>query len=191
MFKCCVCKRAPKNVKTELKLDDMSIGSPKFTAYLTKDETSILPTADTPNGDVQRAEENASTAPSDSTPIRANSTTDVSREQQGGNVEEKSNSGSTGQETVEEPEKPPVVNDKDKNKDDRPDGSADDAVENVIPPDAAVNDVKPNLYDASGYIERTIDDGPEDEGDDSVFEACPNENDTAKKPSPTGTGIRR
>ncbi|EZA47835.1 Adenylyl cyclase-associated protein [Ooceraea biroi] len=38
--------------------------------------------------------------------------------------------------------------------------------------------VKTNLYDASGYIERRIEDGPED--DDSVFEACPTENDTRK-----------
>ncbi|XP_029040513.2 adenylyl cyclase-associated protein 1 isoform X1 [Osmia bicornis bicornis] len=41
--------------------------------------------------------------------------------------------------------------------------------------------VKTNLYDSSAYIERTIDDGPEDEGDDSVFEACPNDTNSDKK----------
>ncbi|XP_043259937.1 adenylyl cyclase-associated protein 1 isoform X1 [Colletes gigas] len=41
--------------------------------------------------------------------------------------------------------------------------------------------VKTNLYDSStAYIERTIDDGPEEEGDDSVFEACPNDNANKK-----------
>jgi len=44
--------------------------------------------------------------------------------------------------------------------------------------------VKTNLYDALGYIERTIGDQPEDEGDDSVFE--PSEND-ARKNKPLGT----
>ncbi|KZC05144.1 PREDICTED: adenylyl cyclase-associated protein 1 [Dufourea novaeangliae] len=44
------------------------------------------------------------------------------------------------------------------------------------------NTVKTNLYDSSAaYIERTIDDGPEDEGDDSVFEACPNDENANKK----------
>jgi len=42
--------------------------------------------------------------------------------------------------------------------------------------------VKTNLYDALGYIERTIGDQPEDEGDDSVFEICPSESDARKKP---------
>lgn len=42
--------------------------------------------------------------------------------------------------------------------------------------------IKTNLYNSSAYIERTIDDGPEEEGDDSVFEACPN--DTNKKTPP-------
>lgn len=42
--------------------------------------------------------------------------------------------------------------------------------------------VKTNLYDSSAYIERTIDDGPEEEGDDSVFEACPNDTNANEKP---------
>ncbi|XP_032677723.1 adenylyl cyclase-associated protein isoform X2 [Odontomachus brunneus] len=44
---------------------------------------------------------------------------------------------------------------------------------------------KTNLYCNSGYIERTIDDGPDDEGDDSVFEAGPGENDVASKANDT------
>ncbi|XP_012521494.2 uncharacterized protein LOC105827857 isoform X1 [Monomorium pharaonis] len=47
---------------------------------------------------------------------------------------------------------------------------------------SAIGPVKTNLYDdTSGYIERTIDDGPEDEGDDSVFE---DENKIVKKAPP-------
>jgi len=38
---------------------------------------------------------------------------------------------------------------------------------------------KINLSDTSGCIEKIID-GPEDEGDDSVFEACSSENETIK-----------
>lgn len=45
--------------------------------------------------------------------------------------------------------------------------------------------IKTNLYNSPAYIERTIDDGPEDEGDDSVFEACPNDASSDKK-MPTG-----
>lgn len=44
--------------------------------------------------------------------------------------------------------------------------------------------VKTNLYDSPAYIERTIDDGPEEEGDDSVFEACPNDISASKKTPP-------
>ncbi|XP_020299541.1 adenylyl cyclase-associated protein 1 isoform X3 [Pseudomyrmex gracilis] len=40
---------------------------------------------------------------------------------------------------------------------------------------------KPNFNKALGYIDRTVDDGPDDEGDDSVFEACLNDNETIKK----------
>ncbi|XP_078038842.1 adenylyl cyclase-associated protein 1 isoform X2 [Augochlora pura] len=50
------------------------------------------------------------------------------------------------------------------------------------------NTVKTNLYDSTtAYIERTIDDGPEEEGDDSVFEACPNDNSTNNKPPPASS----
>ncbi|XP_076685773.1 adenylyl cyclase-associated protein 1 isoform X2 [Andrena cerasifolii] len=44
--------------------------------------------------------------------------------------------------------------------------------------------VKTNIYDSSAYIERTIDDGPDEEGDDSVFEACPNDSNANKKTQP-------
>ncbi|CAK9816611.1 Adenylyl cyclase-associated protein 1 [Anthophora plagiata] len=51
----------------------------------------------------------------------------------------------------------------------------------------ASNTVKTNLYDSSAYIERTIDDGPEEEGDDSVFEACPNDINVNKKTQPVSS----
>ncbi|KAK2582254.1 hypothetical protein KPH14_004600 [Odynerus spinipes] len=53
-------------------------------------------------------------------------------------------------------------------------------VETTMPSATSTNVAKSNLYDASAYIERTIDDGPEEEGDDSVFESCPNENENEK-----------
>lgn len=47
--------------------------------------------------------------------------------------------------------------------------------------------IKTNLYNSSAYIERTIDDGPEEEGDDSVFEACPNDTNANKKTPPVSS----
>ncbi|XP_066601139.1 microtubule-associated protein futsch-like isoform X2 [Prorops nasuta] len=54
--------------------------------------------------------------------------------------------------------------------------------------------LKNNIYDASAYIVRTVEDGPEDEGDDSVFESVPHEIadslpeiiQVIKKPPPPG-----
>lgn len=40
-------------------------------------------------------------------------------------------------------------------------------------PQEIIRSPQKNLYGAAAYIERTIDDGPEEEGDDSVFEAGP------------------
>ncbi|KAL2744184.1 adenylyl cyclase-associated protein 1 isoform X1 [Vespula maculifrons] len=61
-------------------------------------------------------------------------------------------------------------------------------VETTIPSSATSIKVvvKSNLYNASAYIERTIDDGPEEEGDDSVFESCPNENENDNENEITG-----
>lgn len=61
-------------------------------------------------------------------------------------------------------------------------------VETTIPSSATSIKVvvKSNLYNASAYIERTIDDGPEEEGDDSVFESCPNENENDNENETTG-----
>lgn len=77
-----------------------------------------------------------------------------------------------------------IVNDKDNSvnqiiDDSNFDGVAEywmEEINSIVP----VSPVKANLYDASGYIERTIDDGPEDEGDDSVFEG---ENEIKKTPA--------
>lgn len=58
----------------------------------------------------------------------------------------------------------------------------------AIPNSGDSDTLKTNLYDSSACIERTIDDGPEEEGDDSVFEACPNDTN-ANKMTPPGTYI--
>ncbi|XP_011873041.1 PREDICTED: adenylyl cyclase-associated protein 1 [Vollenhovia emeryi] len=101
-------------------------------------------------------------------------------------VEESSSSTST-KDTVEEAGE--ETGDRIVRKDDSNlDGVAEDGgdwTEEIDP--VVVGPVKTNLYDASGYIERTIDDGPEDEGDDSVFEG---ENDIKKAP-PVATSIPR
>lgn len=65
------------------------------------------------------------------------------------------------------------------------DGGGDSGLMAAILNSSVPNTVKMNLYDSSAaYIERTIDDGPEEEGDDSVFEACPNDNNANKKLPP-------
>ncbi|XP_035738295.1 adenylyl cyclase-associated protein 1-like isoform X1 [Vespa mandarinia] len=74
-------------------------------------------------------------------------------------------------------------------KDEEEDGGGDiGGVETTIPSSATSIKVvvKSNLYNGSGYIERTIDDGPEEEGDDSVFESCPNENENDNENETTG-----
>ncbi|KAG5333819.1 CAP1 protein, partial [Acromyrmex heyeri] len=116
-----------------------------------------------------------------STPIRvySNGNTDI----------EESSSSSSTKETVEEAGEESVykiVDDKDNS---NLDGIAEDWMQPIENVDSigTVAPVKTNLYDASGYIERTIDDGPEDEGDDSVFEVYPSENETIKKTSPVSS----
>ncbi|KAG5312405.1 CAP1 protein, partial [Acromyrmex insinuator] len=116
-----------------------------------------------------------------STPIRvySNGNTDI----------EESSSSSSTKETVEEADEESVykiVDDKDNS---NLDGIAEDWTQPIENVDSigTVAPVKTNLYDASGYIERTIDDGPEDEGDDSVFEGYPSENETIKKTSPVSS----
>ncbi|KAG5317830.1 CAP1 protein, partial [Pseudoatta argentina] len=116
-----------------------------------------------------------------STPIRvySNGNTDI----------EESSSSSSTKETVEEAGEESVykiVDDKDNS---NLDGIAEDWTQPIENVDSigTVAPVKTNLYDASGYIERTIDDGSEDEGDDSVFEVYPSENETIKKTSPVSS----
>ncbi|XP_011691870.1 PREDICTED: adenylyl cyclase-associated protein 1 isoform X2 [Wasmannia auropunctata] len=97
-------------------------------------------------------------------------------------IEESSSSTST-KETVEEAGEETgdrIVDDKD-NINILDGVAAEDWTEDVDST-GAVGPVKMNLYDASGYIERTIDDGPEEEGDDSVFEGYPSENEIKKAP---------
>ncbi|XP_071653086.1 uncharacterized protein Capt isoform X2 [Temnothorax longispinosus] len=120
----------------------------------------------------------------DFTLLRADSAMSPCEIPQNGNVDvEESSSSTSTKETVEEAGEETgdrIVDDKDSNFD----GVAEDwMVPTEVVPIGAVGPVKMNLYDASGYIERTIDDGPEDEGDDSVFEA---ENEMIAKKAPEG-----
>lgn len=64
------------------------------------------------------------------------------------------------------------------------DGSSESGVMKAILNSGVPDTIKTNLYNSSAYIERTIDDGPEEEGDDSVFEACPNDTNANKKTPP-------
>lgn len=57
----------------------------------------------------------------------------------------------------------------------------------AIPNSGDSDTLKTNLYDSSACIERTIDDGPEEEGDDSVFEACPNDTNANKMTPPVSS----
>ncbi|XP_071564352.1 adenylyl cyclase-associated protein 1 isoform X2 [Temnothorax nylanderi] len=120
----------------------------------------------------------------DFTLVRADSAMSPCEIPQNGNVDvEESSSSTSTKETVEEAGEETgdrIVDDKDSNFD----VVAEDwTVSTEVVPIGAVGPVKMNLYDASGYIERTIDDGPEDEGDDSVFEA---ENEMIAKKAPPG-----
>ncbi|OAD62310.1 Adenylyl cyclase-associated protein 1 [Eufriesea mexicana] len=67
------------------------------------------------------------------------------------------------------------------------DGVGGDGMMKAILNSGIPTSVKTNLYDSSAYIERTIDDGPEEEGDDSVFEACPNDTNANKKTPPVSS----
>ncbi|KYM78553.1 Adenylyl cyclase-associated protein 1 [Atta colombica] len=128
----------------------------------------------------------AKNASLNSTPIRVNSLNSTPiRVYSNGNTDiEESSSSSSTKETVEEAGEESVykiVDDKDNS---NLDGVAEDWTQPIENVDSigTVASVKTNLYDASGYIERTIDDGPEDEGDDSVFEGYPSENEIKKAP---------
>ncbi|EFN64022.1 Adenylyl cyclase-associated protein 1 [Camponotus floridanus] len=123
--------------------------------------------ADKLNGNLQISEDTFSAA-LDLTPVCTNSTIKNSCEiaqNENANIKDKSNLIDKGNSNF---------NNADENQ-----------MENVN--SGAFSAIKTNLYDASGYIERTIDDGPEDEGDDSVFEACPSGNETAKKAPPVAS----
>lgn len=168
MFKCCICNNISKKTKAETKskADDTLIESPKLTTISTKvdDEIKILMRADKLNGNLQISEDTFSAA-LDFTPVCTNSTIKNSCEiaqNENANIKDKSNLIDKGNSNL---------NNADENQ-----------MENVN--SGAFSVIKTNLYDASGYIERTIDDGPEDEGDDSVFEACSSGNETAKKAPP-------
>ncbi|KAL6421429.1 hypothetical protein ACFW04_013887 [Cataglyphis niger] len=178
MFKCCICNNISKktNAEKKSKTDDTPIGSPGLTAISAKidDEIKILMRTDKLNGNLQRSEDTFSTA-LNFTPIRINSTIKNSCEitqNENANIKDKSNLVLTKKGTGN------LIDKDNSNFDD----IVEDQTENVN--FGAKCTIKTNLYDASGYIERTIDDGPEDEGDDSVFEASSSGNETAKKTLP-------
>jgi len=132
----------------------------------------------------------------DSTPIRTNSMVSSCEASQNKNTDiEESSSSTSTKETVEEVGEETGDQIVDRTVDDKDNSNLDSVIENwrsqVVDSIGVVDSVKMNLYDASGYIERTIDDGPEDEGDDSVFERIPSENETIEKAPPGRIVSRR
>ncbi|XP_012220728.2 adenylyl cyclase-associated protein 1 isoform X1 [Linepithema humile] len=195
MFKCCMCNSTPKkaneetklkaNEETKLKTDDMSIGSPKLTAVSEKvdDDNQSLTKANKLNGNVQRVEKTPSVA-SDSTPVRANSIIKNSCEiPQNGNADVEENLDDNSMEKApdnsiaDDPTK--VRTNSDENSINFSGLDKNEEGDNVN--SGVISVTKTNLSDTSGYVEK-ITDEPEDEGDDSVFEACLSENETVKAP---------
>ncbi|XP_072766854.1 adenylyl cyclase-associated protein 1 isoform X2 [Anoplolepis gracilipes] len=181
MFKCCICNNISKktNAETKSRSDDTPIGSPKLTTISKKidNEIKILIRADKLNGNLQQSEDTISAA-LEFTPVHTNSTIKNSCEieqNKNANIKDNSNLVSIKKETDN-------LIDEDNSSFDN---IAEDQMENVN--SGAFSAINNNLYDTSGYIERTIDDGPEDEGDDSVFEACSSGNETAKKAPPVAS----
>lgn len=183
MFKCCMCSDTSK--KDERMSEDSPIKSPRLTVVSTKAENEEIKSfTDKLNGSVQQRKNSKSTLDSSSTSSHSTFSTKNCCDNTGQNenaecTEEKSRSANTIKETPKSGGSPAAVGNNN-NLDGNLTGE-EDRVENsgVIPAKPA------NLYDASGYIDRTVDDGLDDEGDDSVFEACPSENETVKK-APAG-----
>lgn len=182
MFKCCMCNSTPKkaNEGTKLKADDMSIGSPKLTTVCEQvdNDNQSLTKANKLNGNVQTAEKTSSIASDPSTPVRANSIIknpceipengNADIEEKDGDPIEKMSEADT---SIASDKTSIIFSGLDKNE-----------VNNVN--SGVISVTKTNLSDTSGYIEK-ITDGPEEEGDDSVFEACLSENETVIAPPGT------
>lgn len=203
MFKCCVCKSSSKEssaARTKSKSDDErndapsappKTESPKPISIVIKlSDQESSPTIKL-NGNVLRTEEvSLSPTASESGPILCGDPAPAiedSREDGEADVETNKSPELTKQPTEASEDRQitedkPGVDKLDNPAEDRA-ASAADGNTSISPGGADQRSLKTNLYDASAYIERTIEDGPEEEGDDSVFEACPTESDTRKNQS--------
>ncbi|XP_076661646.1 adenylyl cyclase-associated protein 1 isoform X1 [Halictus rubicundus] len=214
MFKCCVCNKSSRKEKSgsevtkqSQKATDSQIVPVDSTTVL--DEKRHLGKGEKLNGDVQRSEKVSPSMENCSAEVVDDLT--VKSPLPSGKRDEANDSSRSRNESIAE------SNGKhchDENGDDRTKGdkirrasAAQDETGNLdvdasdsismsggggvmtaILNAGVPNTVKTNIYDSSAaYIERTIDDGPEEEGDDSVFEACPNDSNTNKKPPPASS----
>ncbi|KAH0949496.1 hypothetical protein HN011_006229 [Eciton burchellii] len=199
MFKCCVCNNTSKKTsvaKAKSKSNENDDDAPSPLPPIGSNKSSKLPVAirmdnvrecstgtDKLNGKLPRTEE-ISLIVSDSTsilPAVSILTTKDSRED--GNKDVDKNPVLTKPIQTSDRSMDRSRMNEDKTDVDKSENLAEDPTDH----NTSINfsdqrSVKTNLYDALGYIERTIGDQPEDEGDDSVFEICPSENDARKKP---------
>ncbi|XP_076176279.1 adenylyl cyclase-associated protein 1 isoform X1 [Ptiloglossa arizonensis] len=213
MFKCCVCNKSSKKEKPN---SDVTKQSQKATESQIIPVNSTKAEEDVPigreeklNGDVQRLEKVSPSMENCSTEVVDDLT--VKSPLPSGKRDEINDGSRLRKESIEE------SNDKvdgdnnenasDQTKDNKKGEESGNAEVNGCDNTSGIGDgggggglmetilnsgipsiVKTNLYDSSAaYIERTIDDGPEEEGDDSVFEACPNDNNANKKTTPVSS----
>ncbi|KAG7205827.1 hypothetical protein KM043_007768 [Ampulex compressa] len=209
MFKCCVCNKSSKKEKSAAELTKSATPQhhhnqrrksadavvPNVEAK--QEENRTIVREDKLNGDVQRSEVKSPSMEED----RAAKTECPLPLENGVRTEEK------GEKIQVEETRIPNEEDVDKREEDYSEDKKVPSKEDVEVADTKVEEkvtengvgvvlqeqivdskkigvVKTNLYDASAYIERTIDDGPEEEGDDSVFEACPADSEPHKKTPP-------
>ncbi|XP_033331810.1 adenylyl cyclase-associated protein 1 isoform X1 [Megalopta genalis] len=213
MFKCCVCNKTPKKEKLggEAAKQSQKASDPQIVPVdsTTIDGNRQIGRNEKLNGDVQRSEkvspsmENCPAELVDDLTVKSplpsgKRDEDSSRSRNESIVESNGKNCDDDIENEDDQTKEHTIRRASEIKDDSGNGEVD-ASDNismsggvegggglmaVILNSGVSNTVKTNLYDSStAYIERTIDDGPEEEGDDSVFEACPNDN-TANKKSP-------
>ncbi|XP_054014061.1 adenylyl cyclase-associated protein 2 isoform X1 [Hylaeus anthracinus] len=215
MFKCCVCNKSAKKEKTNgdvAKQSQKTMASQIVSVNSTKiEEDGPIGREEKLNGDVQRLEkvspsmENCSAEVVDDLTVKSplpsgkrDEIDDGSRPRKESIVESNKENGDDAANSIDQTKK---------NKKDEENGIKDASgnvevngcdnlsgigdgggfVEAILH-SGVPSIVKTNLYDSSAaYIERTIDDGPEEEGDDSVFEACPNDNNAIKKTTPVSS----
>ncbi|XP_076276166.1 adenylyl cyclase-associated protein 1 isoform X1 [Lasioglossum baleicum] len=214
MFKCCVCNKSSKKEKSggevtkqSQKATDSQIVPVDSTTLV--DENRHLGKGEKLNGDVQRSEkvspsmENCAAEVVDDLTVKSplpsgkrDETNDSLRSRNESIVEsnEKNRHDENGHDQTKEDKIRRASGGKDEigngevDASDNISMSGGGGVMTAILNAGITNTVKTNIYDSSAaYIERTIDDGPEEEGDDSVFEACPSDNNANKKPPPASS----